>query len=172
MNIHNDILMLRALDPTDLDALYRWENDVDLWNTSATITPFSRKQLWDYIENYDGDIFRTRQLRLMIEEIHSKEVIGTIDLYDFDPINNRANVGILIDKNYQGKGYGKMALDILENYCREYISLNQLVAVVATDNTLSLSLFRSLGYKEVGVMESWLKRGVQFCDAILFQKIL
>ena len=172
MNIHNDILMLRALEPTDLDALYCWENDVDLWNTSATITPFSRKQLWDYIENYDGDIFRTRQLRLMIEEISSKEVIGTIDLYDFDPINNRANVGILIAKNYQGKGYGKMALDILEDYCREYISLNQLVAVVATDNTLSLSLFRSLGYKEVGVMESWLKRGVQFCDAILFQKIL
>ena len=172
MNIQNNILMLRALEPTDLDVLYRWENDVDLWHTSATITPFSRKQLWDYIENYDGDIFRTRQLRLMIEEISSKDVIGTIDLYDFDPINSRANVGILIDKDYQGKGYGKMALNLLENYCREYISINQLVATVATDNIQSLSLFHVLDYNEVGVMKSWLKRGTKFIDAILLQKII
>ena len=172
MNIQNNILMLRALEPTDLDVLYRWENDVDLWHTSATITPFSRKQLWDYIENYDGDIFRTRQLRLMIEEISSKDVIGTIDLYDFDPINSRANVGILIDKDYQGKGYGKMALNLLENYCREYISINQLVAIVATDNIQSLSLFHVLDYNEVGVMKSWLKRGIKFIDAILLQKII
>ena len=164
--------MLRALEPTDLDVLYRWENDVDLWHTSATITPFSRKQLWDYIENYDGDIFRTRQLRFMIEEISSKDVIGTIDLYDFDPINSRANVGILIDKDYQGKGYGKMALNLLENYCREYISINQLVAIVATDNIQSLSLFHVLDYNEVGVMKSWLKRGIKFIDAILLQKII
>lgn len=172
MNIHNNILMLRALEPTDLDVLYRWENDVDLWHTSATITPFSRKQLWDYIENYDGDIFRSRQLRLIIEEISTKQVVGTIDLYDFDPVNSRANVGILIDKDYQGKSYGKMALDVLEDYCREYISLNQLVAIVATDNTKSLSLFRTLGYDEVGVMKAWLKRGLKFIDAILFQKII
>ena len=95
MNIHDDILMLRALEPTDLDVLYQWENDAELWHTSATITPFSRKQLWDYIENYDGDIFRTRQLRFIIVEISTNQPIGTIDLYDFDPVNSRANVGIL-----------------------------------------------------------------------------
>lgn len=170
MNIHDDILMLRALEPTDLDVLYQWENDVDLWHTSATITPFSRKQLWDYIENYDGDIYRTRQLRLMIVEILTNQPIGTIDLYDFDPVNSRANVGILIDKHFQGKGFGKCALKLLETYCHKHISMNQLVATVATDNEPSLSLFRSLGYIEVGQMKWWLKRGHQYCDAILFQK--
>ncbi len=170
MNIHDDILMLRALEPTDLDKLYQWENDVDLWHTSATITPFSRKQLWDYIENYDGDIYRTRQLRLMIVEVSTNQPIGTIDLYDFDPVNSRANVGILIDKCYQHKGYGTSALTLLETYCHEHISLNQLVATVATDNEASLLLFRSLEYIEVGQMKWWLKRGHQYCDAILFQK--
>lgn len=170
MNIHNDILMLRAIEPTDLDMLYRWENDEELWHTSATITPFSRKQLWDYIENYDGDIFRTRQLRLMIEEISTKRAIGTLDLFDFDPVNSRASVGILVDRESQGQGYGKMALNLLEEYCREHISLNQLVATVSIDNEQSLALFRSLEYKEVGLMKWWLKRGHQYCDAILFQK--
>lgn len=170
MNIHNEILMLRALEPTDLDDLYRWENDADLWHTSATIAPFSRKQLWDYIENYDGDIYHTHQLRLMIEEIVTKRVIGTLDLFDFDPMNSRASVGILIDKEFQGRGYGVISMQLLETYCREYISLNQLVATVSVDNEQSLALFRSLEYVEIGVMKWWLKRGHQYCDAILFQK--
>lgn len=170
MNIHDNILMLRALEPTDLDVLYRWENDEELWHTSATITPFSRKQLWDYIENYDGDIFRTHQLRLMIVEVATYKVVGTLDLFDFDPINSRASVGILIDKEFQGQGYGKMALNLVEDYCKKHISLNQLVATVSVDNERSLALFRSLEYSEVGVMRWWLKRGNQYCDAILFQK--
>lgn len=170
MNIHDNILMLRALEPTDLDVLYRWENDEELWHTSATITPFSRKQLWDYIENYDGDIFRTHQLRLMIVEVATYKVVGTLDLFDFDPINSRASVGILIDKEFQGQGYGKMALNLVEDYCKKHISLNQLVATVSVDNERSLVLFRSLEYSEVGVMKWWLKRGNQYCDAILFQK--
>ena len=170
MNIHDNILMLRALEPTDLDVLYRWENDEELWHTSATITPFSRKQLWDYIENYDGDIFRTHQLRLMIVEVATDKVVGTLDLFDFDPINSRASVGILIDKEFQGQGYGKMALNLVEDYCKKHISLNQLVATVSVDNERSLALFRSLEYNEVGVMRWWLKRGNQYCDVILFQK--
>ncbi|MBQ2045632.1 MAG: GNAT family N-acetyltransferase [Muribaculaceae bacterium] len=170
MNIHDNILMLRALEPTDLDVLYRWENDEELWHTSATITPFSRKQLWDYIENYDGDIFRTHQLRLMIVEVATYKVVGTLDLFDFDPINSRASVGILIDKEFQGQGYGKMALNLIEDYCKKHISLNQLVATVSVDNERSLALFCSLEYSEVGVMKWWLKRGNQYCDAILFQK--
>ena len=170
MNIHNDILMIRAMEPTDLDVLYRWENNAELWHTSATITPFSRKQLWDYIENYDGDIFRTHQLRLMIEEISTKRVVGTLDMFDFDPVNCRASVGILVDKEFQGQGYGKNALNLFEGYCREHLSLNQLVATVSIENEPSISLFRSLGYNEVGIMKWWLKRGHRYCDAILFQK--
>lgn len=162
--------MLRAVEPTDLDVLYRWENDEELWYTSATITPFSRKQLWDYIENYDGDIFRTHQLRLMIEEVATNKTVGTLDLFDFDPVNSRASVGILIDKELQGQGYGKLALKLLEEYCRKHISLNQLVATVSIDNEPSLALFRLLGYSEVGVMKWWIKRGHQYGDAVLFQK--
>ena len=40
---------LRALEPEDLDILYRYENDSSLWEVGTTIAPFSRKQLYDYI---------------------------------------------------------------------------------------------------------------------------
>lgn len=170
MNIHNEIITLRALEPTDLDVLYQWENDVELWHTCSTITPFSRKQLWDYIESYDGDIYRARQLRLMIEENATKRIVGTLDLFDFDPVNSRASVGILIDKSYQRRGYGKTAMLLLEKYCCQFLSLNQLVAVVAINNESSLELFGSLGYREVGTLKNWLKQNKVYIDAVMFQK--
>lgn len=172
MNISDEKLMLRALEPTDLDVLYRWENDERLWRTSSTITPFSRKQLWDYIENYDGDIFRSRQLRLIIEVLSSGAIIGTIDLYDFDPVNSRASVGILIDEQFRGDGYGVSAMKLFEKYCYSYLSLNQLVAIVAVDNVQSLKLFDALDYHRAGRLCWWLKRGDEYCDAIIMQKRL
>ena len=50
--LRNDIIALRALEPTDLDTLYRWENDSRLWYASDTVAPYSRAALWQYLENY------------------------------------------------------------------------------------------------------------------------
>ena len=37
--LSNDTVTLRALEPTDLDTLYRWENDTALWTVSDTAAP-------------------------------------------------------------------------------------------------------------------------------------
>ena len=36
----------RALEPIDVDTLYRWENDPAVWGVGSTMAPYSRKQLW------------------------------------------------------------------------------------------------------------------------------
>ena len=40
--LDDGVVSLRALDPTDLDLLYIWENDTSLWDVGNSITPFSR----------------------------------------------------------------------------------------------------------------------------------
>ncbi len=170
--LNDDILKLRALEPTDLDILYQWENDTELWCVGEAIAPFSRKQLWDYIENYDGDIFSAKQLRFMVVEMVSGIQVGAIDIFDFDPINNRAQIGLLIDKKYSGKGYAMRAMAILENYCRKCLSLYQLIVVIPVDNIKCLSLFGKLNYENTGTFKSWLRRGDEYVDALIFQKKL
>ena len=32
---------LRAIEPEDVDLIYEWENDFELWNVSETLKPFS-----------------------------------------------------------------------------------------------------------------------------------
>ena len=88
------IVHLRAIEPEDLDLLYRIENDVNLWNVGITNVPYSRYALHDYIANASGDIYTDHQVRMIIENA-KHEVVGIVDIVNFDPGNRRAEIGLL-----------------------------------------------------------------------------
>ncbi len=170
--LQNQTVTLRPLEPTDLDTLYRWENDSAVWTASDTPAPYSRKALWDYLEACTGDIYSQRQLRLMITLTADGTPVGTVDFLNFDPLNNRAELGLLIAREHRGKGLGREALQRLTAYAREHLGLRQLYVFIAVDNDACLKLFRDYGYREVGIIQSWIKRGTTYRDAALLQMIL
>jgi len=152
-------IQLRAIEPEDLEIIYRWENDSSVWPLSNTLAPFSRFIIKQFIENSHQDIFTSKQLRLMIDRIDDEKVetIGTIDLFDFDPAHKRAGIGILIaSKEDRGKGFASEALDILIGYSFTSLQLHQLYCNITTDNTESIQLFNSKGFQLVGIKKDWL----------------
>src|SRR5215470_2265797 len=105
--LRNDNIFLRALEIEDLNLLYKWENNTDIWRCGCTQVPLSRFALRKYLSSTTSqDIYQSRQLRLMIVERVSDTPIGIVDLYDFDPMNLRAGIGILLDTKYRRKGFG------------------------------------------------------------------
>lgn len=170
--LSNDIITLRALEPTDLDILYCWENDTSLWAVSDTVAPYSREALWHYLQEYTGDIYTQRQLRLMISMTDNGIPVGTVDFLNFDPLNNRAELGLFIEKDMRGKGLGRHALDLITKYSREHLGLRQLYVFIAIDNEACIHLFEQYGYRHVGVITSWVKRGTTYRDVTLMQMIL
>ena len=88
------VVTLRALEPTDIDLLYQWENDTSLWTVTDTMAPYSRKLIWQYLNQFDGDVFQTCQLRLMVALQATGATIGTADLMHVDAFNSRAEVGL------------------------------------------------------------------------------
>lgn len=95
---------LRALEPEDLDILYRYENDSSLWEVGTTIAPFSRKQLYDYIAGYSNDIYAERQLRLMVDDAATGETVGTVDITDFSPADNAASLALFRQCGFRTSG--------------------------------------------------------------------
>lgn len=95
-------LFLRALEPEDIDFLYKLENDETIWQVSETQTPYSRYVLKQYLKNSYKDIYEVKQLRLAIVS-HTHGLVGLIDLYDFDPKHKRAGVGIVVDTVHHSK---------------------------------------------------------------------
>ncbi|MCG8579839.1 MAG: GNAT family N-acetyltransferase [Bacteroidales bacterium] len=164
-----DEIALRALEPEDIDLLYKWENDMKIWEVSNTLTPFSKHQLVKYIEQAQLDVFQTKQLRLIIESETTKEIIGMIDLFDFDGFHQRGGVGIIIHEDHRQKGYAFEALQLFTDYCFKHLGINQLYANISVNNKGSLALFEKVGFELVGVKKKWRKTKDGFTDECLYQ---
>ncbi len=159
------------MEPEDIEAIYRWENDESLWIYSAAHQPFSKHDLKEFIkESQCNDIYVTKQLRLMCES--EGEAVGCIDLYNFDPYNRRAAIGILTDSRLRGQGYGGAMLQELESFSKEHLQLHMLYGIVAIDNKTSLHLFEKNRYKPSGTLKEWLWDGEGWKDATIMQKII
>jgi diamine N-acetyltransferase len=97
--------------------------------------------------------------------------IGTVDLYEFDPMNLRAGVGILLDENYRQKGYGSQVLDLIKDYTFKFLFLKQLYAYVPKKNLVSQKLFTRCGYVQTGILQEWVKAQDSFEDVFFMQLI-
>ena len=171
--LKTDKIYLRALEPEDLEFLFKWENSIDIWQESNTLAPFSRFAIKEFIErSLSENVFEVGQIRLMICSTQDNSVIGTADIYDIDSINSRAAVGLLIDNSHRGKGYAKDALDLLCDYTSNTLLLNQLYVHIATDNSSCLNLFDRSDFEKCGTLKSWIKTKNGYKDVFVYQKIL
>ena len=171
-------IRLRALEPEDIDCIYRWENDPDVWQCSAAHTPFSRHALTEFIlSQTSADIYASRQLRLMCDVAADAakgrwQPAGTADLYDFDPYHLRAGVGILVDSAMRRQGIATAMLRQLATFAADNLHLHQLYCEIAASNDASLQLFAKAGFTQCGTRKQWYATANGYDDCIEMQTIL
>lgn len=164
-------VFLRALEPSDIDLLYEWENNVDVWNISDTVQPFSRFNLEKYVSS-PQDIYTQHQLRLMICEINTKETIGCVDLFDFSPLHNRVGCGILIaEHDHREKGYARDAINLTVDHCFNFLDCHQVYCNILEDNFKSINLFENQGFKRIGLKKDWINKNGKYQNEYLYQKV-
>ena len=172
ITLKGNTIYLRALEPEDLEFVYAIENNESIWNLSNTQTPYSRFLIRQYLENAHQDIYEAKQLRLAICMNDTFEAVGLIDLFDFDPKNNRAGVGIVISsESNRNSGIGSEALHLVINYAFNQLQLHQLYANIGSDNEISLQLFTKFGFQKIGIKKDWNKINNSYEDEILYQLI-
>ncbi len=160
------------MEPEDIDVLYEWENDADVWKVSAQTAPLSRHALKEFIKSQNCDPFETKGMRLVVELRESGRAIGTVDLSDIDIYNRRAGIGILIyAPDDQGKGYAKEAIETMTGYCFEQLSFKQVYCCIAADNVRSIELFKRCGFEIAGLKKAWRKVATGWRDEYFLQKI-
>lgn len=157
-------MKLTPLEPEDLDFLYSLENDPEQWKVTSTNVPYSRYALRDYIATQQSDIYADKQLRLVIRV--DEKTVGLIDLFNFEPRFGRAEMGVAIIAEQQGKGYAKEAIRLLVHYCRETLNLHQIYCIVPADNKPSLTMLRDSGFANEVTLKDWVQIDGKWVDAI------
>lgn len=172
ITLKGENIYIRALEPNDLEFIYAMENDESVWEVSNTQTPYSRFLIRQYLENAHQDIYEAKQLRLAICKDQDFPALGLIDLFDFDPKNNRAGIGIVIQGvENQNQKIGSEALGLLIQYSFYHLNLHQLYANIGVENEASKALFTKFGFQCIGVKKDWnLINGV-YKDEAIYQLI-
>ena len=171
MFLFSQKISLRALEPSDVELLYQWENDPEIWQMSQTLTPFSKYTLKQFVDSAQEDIFKVKQVRFMINLLHTKQTIGILDVFDIDFLNSRAGIGIIIDKNHRNQDLGTDAVLLATNYLFNTLHLHQIYCNVVCNNEVSLKLFEKCGFSVIGTKRDWVKTQNGFEDVIMLQKI-
>ena len=161
---------LRAPEPEDLACMMQFENTTTLWELSNTTGPYSRFYLKQYIETNQNNLYEDKQLRLMIEN-PGKQVVGIIDLCNFDPFHHRAEVGIVIVASYQGQGIGELALSLLKEHSFDFLGIHLLYAYIDVTNEPCRKLFKKCGFEECAYLKDWMRTGKTYRDVVMVQCI-
>lgn len=161
---------MRACEPSDIDLLYRWENDYSIWHVTNTYIPFSKNTLTKYLDSVQ-DIFTDKQLRLMID--FNGKAVGMIDLFDYEPYHQRAGIGILIaDLADRSQGLASDAMQTLKSYCKNTIGLRILFCNILVNNEASIRLFEKSGFEKCGLKPKWHKQGDELIDELMYQILI
>ena len=172
ITLKKDNIVLRALEPSDLDLLYLLENDETVWEVSNTSTPYSKYMLKQYLDNSHRDIYDIKQLRLVITIASEERAIGFIDLFDFEPKHRRVGIGIVIfSENDRGKGYALTTLEMITKYAAANLNVHQVYANITDDNERSIQLFQKAGFQKSGEKKDWVFSEGKFKNELLYQLI-
>jgi len=171
MSLENNKLILRAVEPEDLEVLYVWENMPSFWKTGNTRQPYSKFALKEYVSRINSNIYETGQLRLMMVAKESGKTVGTVDLFDFDIHHSRVALGLFVAPQHQGKGFAKAALQLVESYVFNFLKINQLYCHIAASNKASINMFTKENFTKTKLTD-WIKSESGFEDVFVFQQFI
>ncbi len=164
MNIHGVNATLRAVELEDLTQLQKWANDPEIqymlggWHFPTSIND---QQNWYKTLSCSSN----NQRFIILNETNLK--IGMANLININYKDGNAEHGLLLDKIYQGKGYGYSVVMAIMNYAFNELRLNRLETTIIANNQPSLKLFTNkCGWKQEGILRKWYFRKGEFIDKI------
>lgn len=112
---------------------------------------------------------------LILLALINDQIVGLTD-FSNRSIKRRAHCGsldIFVDKNFRGRGIGKILLSSLINWASRVQSLERVELSVFANNTAAISLYKSLGFFEEGRKLKSIRYGHDsYVDELLMARFL
>jgi len=165
VNLIGERILLRALEPEDMEMLRDTVNDPEIERMVVGWSfPVSRAQQLEWYERVKKD---RDHLRLAIEIKETGEAIGLATLGPIDWKNRKAFHGIKLKSDApKGQGYATEAVFLIMKYAFEELQLNRLDGSILEYNVPSQRLYEKCGWKVEGRVRQSVFKGNAFHDQI------
>ncbi len=138
---------LRTVKKGDDQLIFIWENNPEYEFVNYHKHRLTRNDIRDWIVNNRHDLLLERQLRLMVCKNDNHEVIGCVDLFDYNQANKSCGIGIIIEKKYRKMGYGFEAINYTIRFIFQKLGLNKIESLIHPLNTISIKFFEKSKFK-------------------------
>lgn len=134
---------LAALEKEDMPIVAKWINDEEINYYNGSRFPSSLDEQYSWFEKIKND--KTKKKLVIYTKADKKA--GMVTLFNIDHRNQKAEIGVYISVEYQGKGLAKESLMLLVNYAFQELNMHKIYASILSFNTASIKLFESVGFK-------------------------
>ncbi len=163
MNIKGKNITLRAIELEDMVLLHKWANDPDIqYMLGGWHFPTNMNDQKKWFESLSCNSFNQR----FIITDEKQLPIGMANLININLKDGNAEHGLLLNKEYQGKGYGTDVVKSIMSYSFNELRLNRLETTIISINEPSLKLFAKCGWKQEGILRNWYFRKGKHIDKI------
>ena len=161
--LEGEKLNLRTIEREDLEKFQKIGNHPELRKYSPGSRPVNKKEQEKYFEEFlasDDNVF------LLIE--HDQEVIGWVNLKHIKEVSRKAEFGIRILPEYQGKGLGTEASKLVIEYGFETLNLHRIYGRTFEFNSASKALMEKIGFKREGTKRKAVFKDGKHRDVALY----
>lgn len=161
--VRGGLVKLRAFEPAEAEALWRWYHDPEVTRWMSGGHPQSLassiKRIEERPRNEYGNVL------LGIETLEDGRLIGAVVLRDAEPETGCAELDIYIgEKEYWGRGFATDAMRTACRYGFEAMRLHKITLYVATENHAAHHVYRKVGFVEEGRLRQVHRLGGQWHD--------
>ena len=147
--LQTERLTLRALNPEDETAIYELRTDPEVNKYLDRKLCTHLKEASIFIEKINKSIAESNTFYWGIAFTGSKEVLGTICLFDFSSIENSYEIGFELRSKYQKQGIMFEATQKIVDFTFNHLKATKIKAFTHLKNTSSIQLLEKINFKEI-----------------------
>ncbi|MFH1656616.1 MAG: GNAT family protein [Candidatus Nealsonbacteria bacterium] len=159
INCKSTRIKLRKLKISDAEFLCKNANDKDIVRyTYVFPPPFNIKKAKEFIRKIQKEWKDKKSFEFGIELKKSRKLIGTVNIFNINYRNKKAEVGLWLSKKYWGRGLAEESLSLLLCSGFNKLKLKKFQARILHKNIFAQKLIEKMGFK----LEKRLKRNTFF----------
>jgi ribosomal-protein-alanine N-acetyltransferase len=156
--IETDRLILRRLKLTDVQSVFdNWISDERVADNRVNAAHKTVSETIERVAKVVSQYVNKDFCYWGIELIDSNELIGEIDLYNFDNVTGNCEVSYSIGYKWWNKSYGTEALRAIVEYGFRHMNIHKISAAHNTDNPASGRIMTKAEMEQEGIIRHMIR---------------
>ncbi|MEZ0536694.1 GNAT family N-acetyltransferase [Caldicellulosiruptoraceae bacterium PP1] len=161
--------IIRPVRIDDAEAINEMRRMDGVRETTLGITSERFERTVDFLKNLsENDHLFVAE----VQEDQTRKVVGLVGLHvNRSPrLRHSAAIGIMVHKNYQGKGIGKALMKTVLDLADNWLMLKRIELGVFADNERAIKLYKSLGFEIEGLKKYAAIRNGTYADEYIMAR--